>query len=296
MEANLTKTRKESVINVSSVPNPSPFRYPGGKSWLIPHIRQWLKSLPSPIQFVEAFAGGANVGLTVALENLAEQVTLIELDSDVAAVWRTVLNGQADALAKRITQFKMSKKAAKRMLERTPRNLLSQAFSTIVKNRVRRGGIMTEDASFLKRGEDGKGVRSRWYPETLKKRIEAISNHREKITFLHQDGVSYIRANSKTTTTAFFLDPPYTVAGARLYTHSDIDHRELFTVASEVSGNLLMCYDNSAEIRSLAQEFGFSIRRVEMKTAHHSVKKELLISRDFGWFNLHTLRSKQKSE
>src|ERR1700674_1531455 len=29
-------------VNVASVPQRSPFRYPGGKTWLIPYIRSWL--------------------------------------------------------------------------------------------------------------------------------------------------------------------------------------------------------------------------------------------------------------
>ena len=61
------------VVNVASVPQRSPFRYPGGKTWLVPRIRQWLTSLPTkPARFIEPFAGGAIVGLTVAFEQLAD--------------------------------------------------------------------------------------------------------------------------------------------------------------------------------------------------------------------------------
>ncbi len=34
------------VVNVAMVPMRSPFRYPGGKTWLVPRIREWLGSLP----------------------------------------------------------------------------------------------------------------------------------------------------------------------------------------------------------------------------------------------------------
>lgn len=34
------------AANVSSVPLRSPLRYPGGKTWLIPHIREWLRQQP----------------------------------------------------------------------------------------------------------------------------------------------------------------------------------------------------------------------------------------------------------
>ena len=56
-----------TVVNVASVSQPSPFRYPGGKTWLIPQTSRWLMSLPvKPKLFIEPFAGGAITGLTVA--------------------------------------------------------------------------------------------------------------------------------------------------------------------------------------------------------------------------------------
>ena len=84
--------RTRPVINVASVPQRSPFRYPGGKTWLVPYIRSWLKSLKTrPTLFVEPFAGGGIVSLTVAAENLAERGLMVELDGQVAAVWQTIL-------------------------------------------------------------------------------------------------------------------------------------------------------------------------------------------------------------
>src|SRR5437879_5353578 len=94
------------IINVASVPQRSPFRYPGGKTWLVPRLRQWLKSLPKkPAEFIEPFAGGGIISLTVAFEKLAEQVIMVELDADVAAVWQTILGGDAPWLAHRIVTF-----------------------------------------------------------------------------------------------------------------------------------------------------------------------------------------------
>jgi len=109
---------QSQATSVVSTPHPSPFRYPGGKSWLAPYVRQWLRSLERRVRFAEPFAGGANVGLTVALEDLAEHVTLVELDRDVAAVWETVLNGHARHLADRILSFRMSNRSLKAVLAR----------------------------------------------------------------------------------------------------------------------------------------------------------------------------------
>lgn len=33
------------VVNVATVPQRSPLRYPGGKTWLVPHVRAWLSGI-----------------------------------------------------------------------------------------------------------------------------------------------------------------------------------------------------------------------------------------------------------
>ena len=49
----------DHVVNVASVPQRSPFRYPGGKTWLVPYVRLWLSSITPPLQeLIEPFAGG----------------------------------------------------------------------------------------------------------------------------------------------------------------------------------------------------------------------------------------------
>src|ERR1041385_6677809 len=83
-------------VNVASVPQRSPFRYPGGKTWLVPYIRSWLGSKRSPVcVLVEPFAGGGIVGLTAGFEGLADHVVLVEKDENIAALWNTILGGQA---------------------------------------------------------------------------------------------------------------------------------------------------------------------------------------------------------
>jgi DNA adenine methylase len=61
----------QKLVNVASVPHRSPFRYPGGKTWLIPRIRTWLLSHPTkPTELIEPFAGGASVSLAAVFEDL----------------------------------------------------------------------------------------------------------------------------------------------------------------------------------------------------------------------------------
>src|SRR6266436_4296622 len=104
----------------------SPFRYPGGKSKLRRTIITWISQLGfRPTHFVEPFAGGASVGLAIAELDLADHVTLAEIDPDVSAVWNVVLNGQANAFAKQIRAFRLSRATAAELIAREPTDQLS---------------------------------------------------------------------------------------------------------------------------------------------------------------------------
>jgi len=94
-----------------------------------------------------------------------------------------------------------------------------------------------------------------------------------------------MRQNSHRVDAAFFIDPPYTVAGRRLYAHSEIDHEELFRVAGALSGDFLMRYDNAPQVQEMAIRHGFDTAVVPMKNTHHAVMGELLIGKNLGWLN-----------
>lgn len=281
-------SQQDQITNVALVPQRSPFRYPGGKTWLVPRIRQWLSSKGSrPVELIEPFAGGGIVSLTVAFEHLAEKVTMVELDDQVASVWKTILSEDREWLADRITTFNLAPETVSSILSSTPTTTREKAFRTILKNRVNRGGILAPGAGLVKNGENGRGLHSRWYPETLKRRILDIAQIRHRLNFVEGDGLSILRHNAHRANRVFFIDPPYTAAGkragSRLYTCAELDHEELFRVAGTLEGDFLMTYDNADEVLSLAREQGFDTLLVPMKNTHHARMTELLIGRDLSW-------------
>jgi DNA adenine methylase len=281
------------VVNVASVPQRSPFRYPGGKTWLVPRVRQWLASLEAkPAEFIEPFAGGGIVSLTVAAESLAGHVTMVELDEQVAAVWRTIIeSGDGAWLADRIEQFNLTPDALRDILAAEINSTKERAFQTLLKNRTFHGGIIARGSAPLKHGENGKGILSRWYPATLKRRILEIDAIKSRISFVEGDGIEAVRQNSDKRGAVFFIDPPYTAggkrAGRRLYTHSEIDHEELFKVTGGVAGDFLMTYDDAEDVRDLADRHGFDIELVAMQNTHLAKMKELLIGRNLDWVRTH---------
>jgi DNA adenine methylase len=279
---------KLPVVNVASVPQRSPFRYPGGKTWLVPVIRQWLGALNTAVsELVEPFAGGSSIGLTAAFEGLAAHITLIEIDDDIAAVWETIIQHESDArwLAEQILHFDLTVENVEALLAKTNVTRREQALRTLIRNRVNRGGILAPGAGRVKQGEDGKGIKSRWYPQTLHRRILNIVSIREQLSFIQGDGLAYLQTESFNDRTAFFIDPPYTAAGkragSRLYRHMQLDHERLFDAVHHLPGEFMMTYDNNPVIAALATQHGFETREVAMKNTHHARMSELLIARHF---------------
>jgi DNA adenine methylase len=277
-------------VNVSSVPQRSPFRYPGGKTWFVPTFRDWLTNFyPKPELLIEPFAGGGIISLTALFEDFVSTAVMVEIDEDIAAVWQTVVAGQSEWLANRILNFNLTRESAVREISKTNVNTKEKAFQTILKNRTLHGGILAEGSGFLKHGENGKGIHSRWYPVTLAKRFNNLKDIAGRITFRQEDGLEVIKEYSKRRDVVFFIDPPYTAggkkAGKRLYRYFNLDHERLFALCESIKGDFLMTYDNADEVKDLTRQHGFQMRLIPMKNTHHAKMEELVIGKDLSWMD-----------
>lgn len=284
------KTTTPKPVNVASIPQRSPFRYPGGKTWFVPTFRHWMFYLyPRPYLLVEPFAGGGIISLTALFEGLVEKVIMVELDEDVAAVWQSIVNGEAVWLANRILHFDLNREAVIQELQSVPKTTKEKAFQTILKNRTFHGGILAEGSGLLKYGENGKGIRSRWYPTTLAKRLLNLKHITSKIDFRCSDGLEVMREFAARKDAVFFIDPPYTAggkkAGKRLYKHYELDHERLFSVCKSLQGNFLITYDDAEEVKMLARTYNFHMRLIPMTNTHHATMKELVIGKDLSWMD-----------
>lgn len=279
-----TKQKAPRIVNVASVPQRSPFRYPGGKTWLIPLVRKWLRQTNNHKKLLEPFAGGGIVSLTAAFERLAENIVMVELDPEVAAVWEVIINGDHNWLAEKVFSFDLTPENAKIILEKNDKTIQEEAFTTILKNRIFHGGIIAKGSGLIKNGEKGKGILSRWYPQTLRNRIIAIGHVKSKMQFVTGDAFEELAKIKNDENTYSFIDPPYTVAGKRLYTHFDIDHDALFALTAQLKGKFMLTYDDTPEIRAMADKYNLPFRTIPMKTTHHIQKNEIIISDNLDWW------------
>ncbi len=288
LDAQVDAWGKQKAVNVASVPQRSPFRYPGGKTWFVPRLREWLHNQPvRPDLLVEPFAGGGIVSLTAIFEEITQRALMVELDDEIAAVWKVVAQGESEWLAKEILEFKMSKRNVIAELKKNPSDYRGMAFRTIIKNRTLHGGILAAGSGLIKNGESGKGLLSRWYPLTLAKRFREIDRIHAQLEFRHADAFTILSEYKDDPNSVFFIDPPYTAggkkAGKRLYNHYALDHDLLFQKCTDLKGDFIMTYDNAPEVINLAKKYNLQAKPIAMKNTHHAKMTELVIGRNLDW-------------
>jgi DNA adenine methylase len=175
----------------------------------------------------------------------------------------------------------MTRENVLRLREENPKDDQSVAFRTLVLNRTSRGGNIYT-GSLVRSGESGRGISSRWYPDTLVFRIRRINHLASSgvLTFQQCD-VFPMLSSYDFSDTVLFLDPPYTSegtsAGHRLYAHAALDHAHLLQKFATFSGAAFATHENTHTILELARCHGLLVREVEMKTTHHLKKKEIVL-------------------
>ena len=235
------------------------------------------------LTFVEPFAGGANVGLAMLLEGYAKYLHLAEVDTDVAAFWETVTR-HPDWLVEQILYFPQKRQVLLEVMRLKDLSIREKGFVTLLRNRTARGGVIGSTGGLLRRGENGNGVFSRWYPDTLAKRVEAIKSKLGSITFSPNDGFELIEKLAPSSSSVLFLDPPYsyakTSAGHRLYGHSDVSFERLIDVCRVAKARYVLCYEDSDVVRRAAATIGAICRTVKVRNSHNALTKEVIISND----------------
>ena len=152
--------------------------------------------------------------------------------------------------------------------------------------------MIASSAGLIVKGERNRGLLSRWYPETLAKRIELIHSFRAQIEFYEADAMEQLPSilNCRNTSPKIFVDPPYPKlmrAGVRpLYTHVALNHDNLVRMLAESNKDFLLTYDDTAYARNLVTGNGLLFEVIAMKNTNAESKKELLIFSDRNRTNL----------
>jgi DNA adenine methylase len=233
----------------------SPLRYPGGKGKIANFIKLlYLKNGLVGRDYVEVYAGGASVALSLLFEEYAPHVHINDLSRSVAAFWKVVLTNP-DELCRRIRSCRATTSLWLRqraVQESADPDEVDLAFSTFFLNRTARSGII---GGGIIGGKEQKGhwkLDARLNRDDLIRRIQRIGRFSSRITFTQLDAAKFLRTRRALIARSFaYLDPPYFLKGEGLYEnfYKLDNHVEIAGLVRGIDGgNWVVSYDNRPEI------------------------------------------------
>lgn len=242
----------------------SPLRYPGGKSRVIDNIFSRLQA-DKMETFVEVFAGGASLGLSLLDAGCIKELVLNDADPLVYLFWRSVVESPGYLVSRLeraalpthedFWEAKETISAFKRG-DAVPEDWAAWAFFLL--NRLAYSGILMGNPMGGKNGSQ-RQLLCRWNPDGLKDRILHIHQMAERIelhnldccTFLEQLAGWYPHCT-------LFCDPPYFVKGPALYptAFTVSDHERLANLLNDLhrgfdGPDIILTYDDVEEVRTL---------------------------------------------
>lgn len=249
----------------------TPLRYPGGKRKIASFVQLLLEENGLiGIKYIEPFAGGAGLALSLLFNEYAERVVLNDLCPGVYAFWHSVLH-RTDELCTRIEGVRVSVEEWEKQREiqaaGLDAGLLRLGFSTFFLNRTNRSGILSGGVIG---GKDQTGkwkIDARFRRAPLIQRIRRVARYRDRIDMSNTDGLDlldHLERGQQGGSRLYFIDPPYYEKNRGLYFnhYSAEDHSKLAERIRSLRSSWIVSYDNVPDVRSLYE--GFACREYDL--------------------------------
>lgn len=250
----------------------SPLRYPGGKGKIVNFVKKvFEKNLLSDGVYVEPYAGGASVALSLLFDEYASKIIINDFDKSIYAFWYSVLN-DTENLCNLILNADVTIEEWKRQKivqqNKENANLLELGFSTFFLNRSNRSGIIKAGVIGGINQSGNYKINARYNKEGLIFRIKRIAKYKERIMLYNLDAIEFIKIISSRlpAKTLIYFDPPYYLKGKDLYVNH-YKYEDHLLVSNMISGitkhKWLVSYDNAPEIKNLYKkhkQFEYSLK------------------------------------
>ena len=209
----------------------SPLRYPGGKTRLAPFIKELLcENKLIGIDYLEPYAGGAGVALSLLLEEYVNTITINDYDRGIYAFWCSIVH-ENERFCRRIKRVSVDLDTWEMQHEvqknKKTSDLFNLGFSTFFLNRTNISGVIKGGVIGGKNQTGNYKINARFNKIDLIKRIRAIGKYRDRIKVTCNDALQII--NREHDDTFFYIDPPYVEKSKYLYmnVYEEKDHRDI---------------------------------------------------------------------
>jgi DNA adenine methylase len=240
----------------------SPLRYPGGKAQVANFVKVLL--LENDLvgsEYVEPYAGGASVALSLLFEDYVSTIHINDLNPGIHDFWKSVLD-HTDDLCQLVTETPLTITEWRRQRDTAASDdasTLARGFATFFLNRTNRSGIISGGVIG---GLDQMGlwkIDARFPREELVRRIKKIARFRSRITLTRRDTLDLLLSSTPLPERRrfYFLDPPYYAKGERLYDnfYNHDDHQKIRDAVTDLTDPWIVSYDAAPGIIDMYGEF-----------------------------------------
>lgn len=266
----------------------SPLRYPGGKLKVVNYIKRLMEENDlCGGTYIEPYAGGANVALSLLLSKYAKRIIINDIDRSIYAFWHSALM-ETENLCRMIQDTDVTLETWERQHElqknKMEVDLLELGFSTFFLNRTNRSGILNGGVIGGKAQTGKYKIDARYNKKDLIERIEVIAAQRNKIELTSMDAVAFLKRykRSPAEKTLCYLDPPYYVKGKDLYLnyYNDSDHQTIAETIMKYKGKWIISYDAVDFIKKLYKDYKQTEYYLSYSAGNPSKGRELMIYSD----------------
>ncbi len=242
-------------------PSVTPLRYPGGKTWLLDYVKEFLKfHRLEPIALVEPYAGSASISIGLLRVGLVQEAFISEKDPLIVAFWNAVLENN-DELIEYVSTLEISMDtwfSSKKYLsydsaEKYSTIELAGAF--LFFNRTNYSGIIKGGPLGGKRQESSYKLDCRFNRKRIMEKIRNLQGLEGRLHVSESDGIDFMEkmAMNGPEEMIFYIDPPYYGAGKNLYRYyfTDKEHEELSAFLTTLELPWLLSYDDAEFIKAL---------------------------------------------
>ena len=203
--------------------NYSPLRYPGGKSKIAPFVSLLIeKSNLGECTYVEPFAGGAGVALSLLFAGTVTSIVINDYDKAIYSMWKAILE-ETEAFINLVQTVPLTidewRKQKQIYNDQNKKYSLELGFATFYLNRTNRSGILEAGPIGGYKQIGNYLMDARYNREALIERIKKIAKYKSHIHLYNKDIESFIKNYlPKYQQNAFvYFDPPYYNKGKELY-------------------------------------------------------------------------------
>lgn len=263
----------------------TPLRYPGGKSKLYKFMARLIEyNALSGCVYVEPFAGGAGLALSLLIKGNVREIIINDLDYSIFAFWYCTINN-TDELINCIDKIPITidEWLKQRDIQKNPfkHGLLDVALSTLFLNRTNRSGII-KGGVIGGIGQNGNyKLDSRFNKEDLIRKIKVIASMKDKIKLYNLDIFNFIPSviNNLPNDTLIYFDPPYIAQGSNLYCNSFTkqDHKKLSDLIKNISVPWVLTYDDQRIVYEMYKGFEINKININYSAGRKRIGNELMV-------------------